>query len=98
MAVKLKKRALLLMSILFTGIIGLWNTYVRSSTPADSLILSIARADAPPACGYCGCSWTDSQCDVYYSCSGDGDGGSSSGNGGCCGDASDSGGCGCSGY
>jgi hypothetical protein len=89
MAVKLKKRAIFLMSILFTGILGLWNTYFRSSTPADSLILSIARADAPPACGYCGCNWTDSQCDVYYGDGGGGDGG------GCCADASAGGGCGC---
>ena len=84
MAVKLKKRAIFLMSILFTGILGLWNTYFRSSTPADSLILSIAQADAPIDCGYCGCNWTDSQCDVYHS---------GSDGAGCCGDASNSAGC-----
>lgn len=84
MAVKIKKRAIFLLSLLFTGILGMWNTYFRSNNPNDSLIASIAQADAPAGCGWCGCNWTESECNNYYNGGGDA---------GCCADASNGGSC-----
>jgi hypothetical protein len=65
----IKKRTLFLISIFFTGLVSILGGYWRSSR-AHSLIVPSAKADAPAgqSCGWCGCPWTESQCNVYYTC------------------------------
>lgn len=104
MAHKFKKRIIFFLGILLTGATGTFGNYIRTNyTKSESLLVSYARADTPPATTCDLTQWTQQQCDVYFSCDGC--------DGGCCsggpsdsgtdgsGDAGacDGGGCACSG-
>lgn len=66
----IKKKTLFLLSVLFTGLVGLLGSYLRTNySKADSLIVPAARADTPaPTCSSCGCAYTEDQCNNYWTC------------------------------
>jgi len=80
MILNVRKKILFFIGIFLTGLIGILSGYMRTNySKSSSLIAPNVRADVV-VCGWCGCPYTNLQCDNYATF-GDGDG--------CCGDASD---------
>lgn len=65
----IKRKTLLLMSVILTGLLSFFGSYLRGYYSKEaSLIVPTAKADVPSTCGWCGCPWTDAQCTTWFSC------------------------------
>lgn len=67
----IRKKTIFFLGIFFTGLLSILGSYWRANySKGESLIGRSAKADAPAGqgCGWCGCPWTESQCNVYYLC------------------------------
>lgn len=76
---KAKKRSLLLIGFVFTGLVSGFSTYFRESfSKNESVFIQVAHADAIPASS-CGAGYTQAQCDEWIN-----SGFSAVGDAGCC--------------
>lgn len=86
MILSARKKILFFIGIFLTGLIGIFSGYMRTNySKSGSLIIPNVRADVA-ACGWCGCPYTNLQCDNHQMF-GDGDG--------CCGGDGPSAACAC---
>jgi hypothetical protein len=65
----LGRKLLFFIGVSLAGILGILGSYMRTNYSKNgSLIVPNAHADNTSTCGTCGCPYTQSQCDTYWSC------------------------------